>query len=203
MHGEKKKRPPRIPKTPEEVAELVLLKKIRESKKLERFKKSVFYRCGNVFNIICFFIYCELIICFFGPCNYETHYSRNMITEYGEPGKNGDQIVTQVKIVGVNNEKYTLNVYDFIERPKPFSAYTLGRDFLLQKEIKVVLEVSDKTFGISRVSPILFLSFFVSFLSWTLFSYNLNQNPYSLAAITIINALTMVAFLSIWRKIND
>lgn len=197
MKAEAKKRPPRIPKTPEEVAELVLLKKVREHKKLERFKSTFYYKLLNVFNIACFCVYCELIICFFGPCRYETHYSKNMITEYGEARADGERIVTKITVVGQNNEKYCLNVNEFISPPEPHSTYFLGRDFLLQKEIKAMITSSDKQFGISRVSPLLFLSFLVGVLSWIIFSYNLNQKQHSLGAITIINGLTLFVFLSI------
>ena len=79
---ERKKRPPRVPLTAEEVAEWVTVKKIREQIKLQRFKKTKRFKYLNVFNVACFFIYLELLICFYTNCNYKTQYSKKLEVEY-------------------------------------------------------------------------------------------------------------------------
>ena len=126
MPVEGNKRPPRKPRTAEEVEELVLLKKIREHKKTERFKKTFIYKVCNVFNIICFFIYCELVMCFIGPCRYETHYSKNVIPEHGMAiNIYGDRIITAIKITALNGKQYRFPVNEFIEVPQKYSASNL------------------------------------------------------------------------------
>jgi hypothetical protein len=195
MPVEGNKRPPRIPRTPEEVEELILKKKIREHKKLQRFKASTLYKCFNIFNIICFFIYCELIMCFLGPSHYQTHYSRNVSAEHGiEKNKYGDRILAAVKITGINGKKYRFAVNEFIEVPEKFSRFNIGKDFLLHKEIKGTITTSGKVFWIYESVSIFFLAIFVAVFSCIIFIYNLNENIYPLTAITIINTVTVWAF---------
>jgi len=198
MNKDGKKRPPRTPLSPEEVAELVLLKKIRERKKLEKFKSTSGYKIANIFNIACFFIYLEMIACFFGPCHYETHYNKKVIVEYGEArNKKQERIISGIKLVGVDNKQYAFVVNDFIKIPEKYSPFEVGRDFLLQKEIKGTLPTSDDLYHLEKASPIIFLSFLVGVFSLIIFFFDLNQNPYSLRAITIINALTVFSFVMI------
>jgi hypothetical protein len=198
MNSEGKKRPPRTPLSPEEVAELVLLKKIREHKKIEKFRKTPAYKIFNVFNVACFFIYCELFFCFLGPCNYQNHYSKNIIVEYGDKSATAPQrLISSIKLIEVNNKQYEFIVNDYIDPPARFSEFEVGKDFLLQKEIKGSMSTSPKEFRIQRASPILFLSVFVAVFSFIFFFYNLNQNPHSLRAISCINGVTVLAFLLI------
>ena len=196
MNNEGKKRPPRTPLSPEEVAELVWLKKIREHKKIEKFKKSRGYRIFNIFNVVCFFIYCELIFCFLGPCHYQTHYHTGVSIEYSRT-EDERMLVSSVKVNGVNGTQYTFMVNEELDVPAKYAPFEVGKDFLLQKEIKGSVSTSDKQFRILRASPILFLSVFVSIFLFIFFFYNLNQNPYSLRAITTINAVTLLAFILI------
>jgi hypothetical protein len=197
MIYEGKRRPPRVPKTPEEVAELVFLKKLREHKKLESFKKTLYYKGFNLFCVACFFIYCELIICFMGPCHYEEHYSKNVWVEYGREVIEGNHVISLLKVVDKEGQLYEFVINEFIEAPPQAAVFTVGKDFLLQREIKGTVSTSEHVYRINRASPILFLSFFVSLFSIIFFSYNLNQNPHSLRAITVINAITIFGFLLI------
>jgi hypothetical protein len=193
-----RKRPARIPLTPEEVAAFVAMKKDRELKKLLRFKKSFAYKFLNIFNILCFFIYWELLFCFLGPCHYQTHYSQSVSVKLGdEVGVNGKKIVSEIKIKCVNGLDYKFSVNDFIERPGQKTSFQVGKDFLLQKELKVRLEGADSSFRLINASPILFLSCFVIFILIICVSYNLNENVYSLKAAAILNLITVLSFLLI------
>ncbi len=192
---EGKKRPPRIPLTPEEVTELVEIKKMREHMKLIRFKKSPLYKFLNCFNVFCFFTFCELIISFYGPCHYQIHYTKNVLANYG--GKidmEGHRRVSDINMIDVNGENYKLIVNEFIEIPRKYTAFKVGKDFLLQREIKALVNTSDEYYRIQRASPILFLSIFLGIFSLIFFSYNLNQNLQSLGAISAINAITILGF---------
>lgn len=191
-----KKRPPRIPLTPEEVANLITIKRSREFKKLLKFKKSFTYKFLNIFNVFCFFIYWELLFCFLGPCNYQTHFSQYLSVKLGDKvGADGKKIVTEIKIKGVNGQDYKIAVNDFIERPTQKISFQVGKDYLLQKELKVRLQNSDKSYRLIDASPILFLSCFAIFILIICFSYNLNENVYSLRAASLLNLITIIAFL--------
>lgn len=196
MNNEGKKRPPRTPLSPEEVADMVLLKKIREHKRVERFSKTKGYKFFNLFNVCCFFIYCELFFCFIGPCHYQTHYAKTVLTDYGD-SRNAQQerIISKIKLINVNDKTYEFKVNGFVESPPKFSSFEIGKDFLLQKEIKGTFSTSSDLYRLQRASPILFLSVFVAIFSFIFYFYNLNQHPHSLRAITSINAITLFVFL--------
>ena len=190
------KRPTRLPKSKEEIEEIILQKKINAHKKLERFKKTIVYRVFNIFNIICFFIYCELIMCFIGPCHYQTHYSKGVVAEYSDSkNDDGERILSAIRITGINGKHYRFAVNKFIGVPEKFSRFNVGKDFLLHKEIKGTLTTSSDTFWIYESISIFFLAIFVAVFSCIIFTYNLNENIYPLTAITIINAVTVLAFV--------
>jgi hypothetical protein len=195
MNFESKKRPPRTPLTAEELSDFLYLRKVREHKKLIRFKKSFIYKFSNIINIVAFFIYCELICCFFGPASYQTHYIQQFWIEYGEtlPGR-PDRIIDAITIKGVNNKMYKVVVKDYVAIPKRYSSFEVGSDFLLRKEIKSRLNVNGAIYKLEKASPILFLSVLVGIFSLIVFFFDLNQNPHSLGAITCINILTVIAF---------
>jgi hypothetical protein len=117
--------------------------------------------------------------------------------DYGREIIAGKRVVSLLKIVDREGQFYEFVVNEFIEPPPQVGVFTTGRDFLLQKEIKGTVSTSEHIYRIRRASPILFLSFFVAIFSIIFFSYNLNQNPHSLRAITVINALTIFGFLLI------
>ena len=199
MNGnEGKKRPPRNPLSPEEVADFIAVKKLREQLKLQRFKKTKKFKYLNVFNIACFFIYCELLICFFSPCHYRTHFSKKVEVEYGHELNNYNQMkIAHLKITDVNGNFYQFMVNDFIEVPETYSSFSVGKDFILQKELKGTFLGSDKYYRIQRAEPFLFLSGFLGILLCIIFSSNLNQTESSLNAISVINGLTILGFLMI------
>ena len=89
-----------------------------------------------LFNVICFFIYCELIICFLGPCHYSTHFSEYVKAEYGKEKVNGIRKIEKIKVNEKNGKYYDFVVYDFIQMPEQISKYFIGKDFLFQYQIQ-------------------------------------------------------------------
>ena len=193
MALEHKKRPPRIPLSPEEVAQLVAYKRIKAARKLSNFKRSAVYKIFNTFNIVCFFAYWEIVFCFFGPCHYQTHYSAKVLARHGdELNAEGRRITTEIDVKSVNGRDYKFLVNDFLEQPLRFSEFSIGKDYLLQKELKGVFEKSDKTYYIQAAGSLLFLAVLMIIISFTSFIYNLNENAYSLNAITAVNAIVFI-----------
>jgi hypothetical protein len=186
----------RNPLSAEEVANIIAHKKSRELRKIEKFKSGRDYKIQNIFNVFCCCVYLELLFCFYGPANYITHYSLNVMARYGEDQRSdGRPIVSDIKITCVNGSKFTFMISDFIPIPSRWTSFRIGRDFLLQKELKGILEVSEKPYRIFSASSLLFLSALVLFVSFGAYFYNLNENAYSLMALTVLNALTMLGIL--------
>ncbi|MBK9284631.1 MAG: hypothetical protein IPM51_10000 [Sphingobacteriaceae bacterium] len=195
MKEEGKTRIPRSPKSPEEVANLHLYKKLKEYKKVASFKRTRFYKVCNIFNVISFFIYVELVFCFFGPCHYQNHYSKNVKAEYGNTEKGNGDLLVNVFITSVNEKSYEFVVKEKIKPPPKFSKFYVGKDFILQKELKGGFEGGSRNYRIYTSGGVVFLSCFVGVFSLILFSYNMNMHLHSLRAITIINALTILGFV--------
>lgn len=196
MAREPNKRPRRTPLTSEEVSGFIAYRKRRELIDLQKLKKTRTFKLLNIFNISCIFIYLELLFCYFGPCNYQKHYSYNTITNYGDRfQKDGSPIVTDIDVFGVNGNVYKFIVEDFVEPPPKRTSFVIGRDYLLQKDLKGAIESLNESYRLFSASPILFLSSFISIICFMGFVYNLNENAYSLSGLSILNVLTMMGIL--------
>lgn len=197
MAAGERKRSARVPLSAEEVAQFILIKKLREAKKLAKYKQTTSYKANNVFNIICFFIYWEVVFCFFGFCHYQTHYSAKVNVKYGkEINALGYRIVSDVDVTGVNGRGYTFVVNDYLTPvPTKYSIYKIGKDYLLQKELKGILNGSETPYTIYAANSILFVLFLIIVISCIAFFYNLNENAYSLNALTVLNCIGLAVIL--------
>lgn len=186
----------RIPFTAEEVEQLRTIKKMREYRKLAAFKKTTEYKVLNFFVITCCFIYLELLFCYFGPCHYQAHYSYQVIPKYGYSyAKDFEPIVSELKVIGVNGKEYEFIINDFINIPQQRMRFVVGKDFLLQKELKGSVENVIGTYRLFSASPVLLLCVLMGFISFGCFMLNMNENKNSLHALSIVNALTLLGIL--------
>src|ERR1043165_282949 len=123
-----RRRPRRTPPTSEEVARMREYKTRLERINLVRFKQSSAYRWSNIFNIACFFVYVEVIICFFGPVDYTRHYSVNYTVNYDAPGADArGPVVTHFFMNGVNGRSYDFLVNDVITMPEKRTSFLVGK----------------------------------------------------------------------------
>jgi len=197
MSAAPKRRPKRIPFTPEEVANIIEIKKRRELMRLAAFQKTYAYKFQNVFNVVCFFVYWELVFCFFGPLNYQKHYSVAFEPRYGNAFENGKLLMNELDVHGANNVVYTYLVNDFIDSPPRYSSFDIGSDYILKKQLRGRLSHSDATYRLFSSSPVLLIVFIVLVTSCTAYYFNLNQNAHSLMALTVLNSLSMLILLTI------
>ena len=196
MAFEDKKKLSRKPLSQKEVANLVAIKKHREQQKVIQFKKTNTFKFFNIFNVCCFFIYLELLFCFFGPINYQTHYSISVKIKTGnEINLKNERIISQINIVDASLKQYDLIIDDYVLPPKKFTAFQIGKDYIIQKELKAKICDLDKDYFIQSSSPILFLLLLIIFVSIISVIYNLNENIYSLCAVSLLNIIIMFSFL--------
>lgn len=196
MAPETPRRPKRNPLSAEEVAQIIALRKKRAHIRLIRFKKSHSYRWMNIFNVACFCLFFELLCCFIAVCSTAHHVIEKVSYSYGggyKPGYGPE--IAEMKIETRDGRIYELIVNDFTDLPAPGSSLITGRDFLLGKELKARLESSDTYYRLLAASPALLLSALVLCISLVAFIYNLNEDPYSLMALTVLNGLTLLGVI--------
>lgn len=198
VNRESNRRSRRVPLTSEEVANIVAYRKRKEYVTLQKLKKTPLYKILNVFNVVCMFIYLELIFCFYGPCNYIQYTAANMAAHYSTAGILSERlVVSDLDVYDVQGSMYRFVINDNIEVPKTSVKFAIGHDFLLRKKLKGVLETSDEAYRLFSASPILLLCGLGAFISFFAFIMNLNENPYTLSGLTVLNALALLAIIMI------
>ena len=196
MTGEPNKRPRRNPLTSEEVSHIIAHKKKRELIALRKLKKSKLFIFLNVFNVICFFVFLELLFCYFGPSKYTNHSATNTLTHYGSGKPTGGKLfVSTIDIYNSEGRLYKLVINECIAAPAHSIHFLIGKDFLLQKELKGYMEGYTKAYRLFSASPLILLSILASFSSLLIFVMNLNEKIYNLAGLSLLNFLTLFTIL--------
>jgi hypothetical protein len=188
----------RIPLTPEEVAGVIEFKKRRDHIRLIKLKKSWRYKAQNVFNIICFFIFCELVFCYWGPSRATEYEATAVRAAYGADAKgDGTPIVGEIEFETAKGKHYKLLVNDYVQLPEKGTIFQICEDFLLRKDLKGTFEGAERKYRVFAASPVLFLCVFTSFIMLVGICYNLNENEHSLLGLTTVNFMTLLCVLFI------
>lgn len=196
MMREPNKRPRRILFSSEELSQMIAYRKHRERLLLLKFKKSTSYKALNIFNVLCIFVYLELLSCYFGPSDDTKHYSASTQVNYGRVFKpDGTPIISEVDVRGVDGKFYKLVVGEFMEVPPKYLSFIVGRDFLFKKNLKAALDTNGVFYRLFSASPILFLCMFISFINFAFVLFNLNESLYPLCGLVFINAFTILGIL--------
>jgi hypothetical protein len=195
MASEPPKRHKRTPFSQEEVAEMIALRKKRAHIKLLRFRKSKGYIVMNVFNLACIFIYLEILFCFFGPSDKEHISYTEVHPNYRARSKGAHDLISSMDVIAVNGYTYNFLVKDDRTVPESPGEMIMGQDFLLQKDLKATFPPHETSFRLFAASPVLVLAALVIFIAFIAFYYNLNEEAYSLMALTVLNSLTMLGIL--------
>lgn len=197
MVSQTNKRPPRQPLSPEEVQEIVKLKKLRQLVKTEKFKQTSQYKYLNLFNICCVIIYTEIIIAFLAVANFSLMEVNSVTPYYGDDRIGGKRVVTSLVVKASNGTDYDVSVNDTCTIPPVIKEMEVGKDWILQKEIKVKMCERENDFIIKRSFPLLVISLLLVIVTFVLFTYNLNQSSYSLNVISFINLISLSYFFAI------
>lgn len=195
MPVEGNKKQTRVPLTSEQVKEVIAFKKQKQHRQIERLKKTKKYKILNVFNILCVVVYCEIIFCMYGPATYETAIcKRARVDEFGGVS-NGKRAVNFMSVWDENDKHYKFFVGDYIQLPQPNSTMYIGKDYFLQKEIKVLVSTSVSEYRLWRVTPLIFLGIFVTLITMLVFVNNMNLINYSLIAVSWMNGINLFYFV--------
>lgn len=189
------KRQPRQALSPEELLDFINRKKRRQQKIIERFKKTKTYKALNLFNVISVVIYSELIISFFGICNYYPQYLNTISYRYYNEVKGGKRSFGNVILNSVSKKTYEININDTCFLPERFSRFYVGRDYIYNKDLKIKLEQNNKSYVIVSSAPYLFISCLCLLVTFISFNSNLNQVRYSLVATSLMNLLSLLSFV--------
>ncbi|MGE0569439.1 MAG: hypothetical protein AB7O73_15980 [Bacteroidia bacterium] len=181
--------------TPEQIQQFIALKKAKRLKQIEIFKRTFRYKWMNVFNIICLVVYTEMIICTFGPSHYDEKIcSKSRIKDFTKNGDNA-RVINRMTVWDENGKEYMFFVNEMIQPPVANSKFYVGKDFLMNKELNVMIETSSSKFRLWYALPFLFLGVMVSIVTFFIYLLNMNLFSYSLTAITLLNALNLAYFL--------
>jgi len=178
----------------EQIREIIIRKKQREYKAVQKFKKTRRYKVLNVFNVLCVLVYCEIIFCMYGPVRYTHSTCVKATAEYGAI-VNGKNTIRTLLIVNNTGDVYRLTINDQIQIPRPGTSFYLGKDFILNKEIKAMVSTSLKEYRLRNDEPLIFLGIFVTLITMFVFYQNMNMINYSLTAVSILNAVNMMYFI--------
>src|SRR4051812_7897745 len=119
MAPEPGRRRRRVPFTAEEVEGVIAFERIRERERLMRLKSSPAYKVQNTFNVLCFFIFCELLFCYHGPCHFQKHWVGSVNGLYGDQFRsNGRPILAEVDLTCQHGKTYKFIVDDYVDIPQ-------------------------------------------------------------------------------------
>jgi hypothetical protein len=181
--------------TPEQIQQFIALKKAKRLKQIELFKKTFRYKWMNVFNVICLIVYTEMIICAFGPTHFEERVcTKSRIKDFTKNSENA-RVINRMIVSDESGKEYMFFVNEMIQPPAINSTFYVGKDYLMNKELKVMIETSSSSFRLWYALPFLFLGIMVTVVTFFVYLLNMNLFSYSLTAITLLNALNLAYFL--------
>jgi hypothetical protein len=195
MEHDKRQRPHRVPPDQEEMIRRLALRERLRNKKIHAFKVSRYYRVLNTLNVCCFFVYWELIFCFFGVCHFKDISPERMEVKYrARTDSRGFKYIRDINVIWYGGKSDRIIVEDFIPVHESQSLrLRTGRDFILFKDLKVKLGEGDVTYRLNHASPILFLCFMLIIVNSIGYYFNLNQQINTLPGLTFFNLLVVLA----------
>lgn len=195
MTFEGNKKQARVPLTPEQIKDIIIYKRNKQTKQIEKLKKTTHYKILNIFNIISVIVYCEMVFCMYGPAIYTKEVCKKATIDQYERDAGPERVIQFMSVWNQDNEQYQLYIGENIQLPKPNSDFYIGRDFILQKEIKAMVSTSEAEYRLWRVIPLVFLGIAVSLITFLVFAHNMNLVNYSLIAVSLMNAINLLYFI--------
>lgn len=178
MQGTQDDRTGRRPRTPLSQEELFYVKQIRELKEIKRvedLKSTLFYKFFNGANIFLagFLSYCVLSILFF--CQWHTSIIQGVKCSYDDFDRDAtQQSISSIELNTFSDEVFTVRTKHLYVEPQQNQTIDIGRDFIFGKILKVKFPFDDRTFWHLFTYPVFALSVFALVLG--LFVYQVNKH---------------------------
>lgn len=189
---EQHRRPRRNPLSREEVEAIIAFKERKEQLKLYTLRQTFSYKARNLFLIFCFFIFSEVIMCYFGPARHRMHYTQTVMGIFDRVyDKEKGQLLKEIDVICVEGSYYKLLIDDFQKVPPKFTRIDVCSDFLLNCQLKATIDGLPGTYRLFRADPVLLLCLFSSFILLLGIHHNLNQNDYTLWGLTVLCGMTV------------
>jgi hypothetical protein len=179
----------------DKIQQVLAFKKQKQIRQIIRLKNTKYYRVLNAFCVVSVLIYSELVFCMFGPARYyESICVKAVADEYrGLEGKK--RKIHFMSVYTPDEKQYKFMVDEAIQLPLPNSVCYIGKDFLLNKEIKIMISTSTSEYRLWRVIPLVILGLIVTLVTILVFVHNMNQVKYSLIAVSVLNGINLLYFI--------
>jgi hypothetical protein len=195
---EQKRRPRRNPLSREEVEAIIAFKRRKEQMQFSILRMSLSYKLRNLFLILSFFVFCEVLCCYFGPSRHRLHYTQSVTGRYAAISEKGrGQRLEYLEAVCVEGNSFKLLVSDFVKIPGRYSRLDVSSDFLLNCQLKASVDGMQDSYRLFRANPVLLLTVFCSFILLLGVYHNLNQNDYTLWGLCVLCGMTVLYLICV------
>jgi len=196
MQEEKSGRKPRIPLSPEELYYFKKIKQLKEIKKIEDFKATLFYKVINRVNIGLAGIlsYCLLSILMF--CQWQTAYIASAECEYGAYDQVlAQRTISEMKVTTTSGEYIPIKTNNIFREPKTNEVFFIGRDFIFHKVIKARLAYDGRTFWHIFTYPVFAICSFALGLGFFIYKVNKHLSVNGLLTVLGLFLLASLYFI--------
>ena len=124
MPFEGNKKQARVPLTPEQIKDVIIYKRNKQIRQIEKLKKTTHYKILNIFNIISVMVYCEMVFCMYGPAIYTKDVCKKATIDGYVRDAGPERVIQFMSILSQNDSHYQLYIGENIQLPKPNSDFT-------------------------------------------------------------------------------
>jgi hypothetical protein len=174
MIEEQPKRRQRNPLSAEELHYFIKLKQLKQTQKIETFKKSNFFKSFNMLNVLLVALLAYYICSVLFVCHWKndtiTHVSVSRSGPFHQA--NGQRSIAEVNLETTGEKNFTIKTDLFFTEPLPEQSISVGKDVVFGKILKVKFSNDDRLFWNINTYPSFSLSIMVLLLGMFIYAVN-------------------------------
>lgn len=174
MIEEQPKRRQRNPLSAEELHYFIKLKQLKQTEKIETFKKSIFFKSFNMINVLLSALLAYYICSVLFVCHWKndtiTHVSVSRSGPFNQA--NGQRSIAEVNLETTGEKNFTIKTDLFFTEPLPEQSILIGKDVVFGKILKVKFSNDDRLFWNINTYPSFSLSIMVLLLGMFIYAVN-------------------------------